>query len=193
MFTLPYRRGCIGTWYVGSIREYVSVVVFLIIDFWQYKTFGISPKLTLEHIDWLVIQGKMDKALILRCREWTGTIVEQTRSSPLVQQVASSPKAILYGATLLWVTTCLFFQAAKFLKRPVLRRSATPDLEKPASSPFKAPQRKPGGCVPPFDALNLLMMRWWYSVGAHGFSKTCCLASSKLGCTYIETKSVPAL
>jgi hypothetical protein len=82
---------------------------------------------------------------IERCLQWAGQLVDQAKSSPLVQKPAGDPKIVIYGAALLAVLAYLLIRATQFLKKPQTSRPATPDLEKPAVRSFKAPQRKPGG------------------------------------------------
>jgi hypothetical protein len=80
-----------------------------------------------------------------RCHEWTDKLIDHTRSSMLMQEATINPKPFLYGAATFCFSIWLLLHAIQFLKKPMPSRPATPDLEKPASRNFKAPQRKLGG------------------------------------------------
>lgn len=87
----------------------------------------------------------MGSSLMERCRAWTDKLIDHTRSATLVQEATINPKLFLYGAVTLCFIIWLLLRARQFIKKPMPSRPATPDLEKPASRNFKAPQRKPGG------------------------------------------------
>ncbi|KAH6673832.1 hypothetical protein B0J14DRAFT_591717 [Halenospora varia] len=73
------------------------------------------------------------------CHKWTQGVISKIGSSSVVE-----PKFMLYTVALVSAVALLLIQASKFFKKPVSSRAATPDLEKPAGRPTKAPQRKPG-------------------------------------------------
>lgn len=76
-----------------------------------------------------------------KCREW----IEGMGSSSSSNVTAANPRILFYGIAILGIASWLFVRALQFLKKPAKYRPGTPDLEKPASRSFKAPQRKPGG------------------------------------------------
>jgi len=84
-----------------------------------------------------------------RCGEWAEQLIDQTKSFPAIQKATGSPKPILFGVVLLFFISWLVVRAVLFLKKPVLSRPATPDLEKPAARNFKAPPRPLGGLLHP--------------------------------------------
>jgi hypothetical protein len=84
---------------------------------------------------------------IKHCREWL-------KGLPVIQRAIENPKLVLYGIAVLLLTTWLLIRATQFLTKPTHSRSATPDLEKPASRSFKGPQRKPGGLYYPAEFSN---------------------------------------
>jgi hypothetical protein len=84
---------------------------------------------------------------IKHCREWL-------KGFPVIQRASENPKLVLYGIAVLLLTTWLLIRAKQFLTKPTNSRSATPDLEKPASRNFKGAQRKPGGLYDPAEFSN---------------------------------------
>ena len=82
---------------------------------------------------------------IERCRHLAKQLVEQIKSSAMIQQAGSNTQTVAYGAVFLAVLTWLLVRLTNLLKKSQRSRPATPDLEKPAARSFKAPTRMPGG------------------------------------------------
>ena len=95
----------------------------------------------------------MDKRME-RCREGAEQLFDRIKSLPVIQQASNNPKYIFYGAVLLCLTSWLAIRAAKFLRKPIPSRPATPDLEKPAARNLKVPPRPLGGLFDIFRTLN---------------------------------------
>lgn len=79
-----------------------------------------------------------------KCEQWAKNGIEEAKTSVFLQQAASNPKLVLYGAAVFCLSSWLLMRAAQFLKKSPQTRPSTPQLEKARTS-FKAPTREPGG------------------------------------------------
>lgn len=102
--------------------------------------FTLSPRLA-EHVD------QLDRTVRHHC---SNAKVNLTVLNKSVQDSNIEPKAILYAALLFGVCVWLavtFTRHIRQRRRQALTPPSTPNLEK--RSPFKAPDRPPGGTEPP--------------------------------------------
>lgn len=125
-------------------------------------------------------------------------VVKQTKESPVLQKAIDNPRPTIYGIGFFLIAIWILARSLQLLQRSRtgLVRPSTPDLEKervPARS-FKAPQRPPGGMKPILlDLLSRVLILTFGSMDTHGFQKTNCTSSTKLGCPHHKTKPIPTV